>query len=103
VGWQPPAIASARGTSIGAIGYEFFYGPLPPGEYWASHGHFEDHFDAVLYLGPVSADTVAPLTFPRCGEANYVAMRVRRMELSGVRPPPGTPSISERIAQDCHP
>jgi hypothetical protein len=100
--WHTPAIAFVRGTRIGAAGYEFFYGPVPPGDYWAANRRFEDHFDAVLYLGPASTDTTSPLTAPRCGEASYAAMRLRRMEIAGMRPPPGAPSLADRMAQDCH-
>ena len=99
--WHPPVIAFVRGTPIGAAEYDFFYGPRPPGPYWAANHRFEDHLDAVLYLGPVSADTTSPLTFPRCSDAGYVAMRVRRMEIAGMRPRAGAPSIAARIAQDC--
>ncbi|HTM03852.1 MAG TPA: hypothetical protein VL173_10130 [Vicinamibacterales bacterium] len=99
--WHTPAIASVRGTPIGAAEYDFFYGPRPPAAYWDANHRFEDHLDAVLYIGPVAADMTSPLTFPRCSDPAYVAMRVRRMEIAGMRPPAGAPSIAARISQDC--
>jgi hypothetical protein len=39
---------------------------------------------------------VAPLSYPRCAEADYVAFRVGRMVATGM---PAT--VSERLAQDC--
>ena len=99
--WQTPALAFVHGTAIGAAEYQFFYGPVPPGDYWAANHRFEDHYDAVLYLGPVGSDTPSPLTSPRCRDADYIAMRVKRMEIAGMRPPDGAPSIAARIGQDC--
>jgi hypothetical protein len=55
----------------------------------------------VLYLGPVSSDRTSPLTWPRCSDPEYVAMRVKRMGIAGTRQPPGAPTVAERIAQDC--
>jgi hypothetical protein len=102
--WPTPSLAFVRGTPIGGAGYEFFYGPMPPGEYFAANSKFEDHWDAVLYLG--SAATFPPrsaLTFPRCSEPDYVAMRVARMEIAGMGARPGTPTLAERLQQECRP
>lgn len=41
-GWPTPSIAFVRNTPIGAAGYDLFYGPLPPGDYWAANRKFED-------------------------------------------------------------
>jgi hypothetical protein len=64
---------------------------------------FEDHYDAVLYLGPTSANPRSTLTFPRCNQPDYVAKRVARIEIAGVRMRPGTPTPAERIKQACRP
>ena len=50
--------------------------------------------DAVIYLGP--QPTMAPLGYPRCADADYVAMRVARMLLAGM-----PPTVKERLANDC--
>jgi hypothetical protein len=99
--WPTPSLAFVRGTPIGAAGYDFFYGPTPPGEYWTTHSRFEDHYDAVLYLGPEEGDRESTLTYPRCADPDYVAMRLKRMEVAGTRTPPGAPTSADRLKQDC--
>jgi hypothetical protein len=100
--WPVPAVAFVKDTPIGAAAYERFYGPMPPGAYWLANARFQDHYEAVLYLGPAESDSQSPLTYPRCAEPEYLAMRVRRMEIAGMRPPAGAPTIGERVKQECH-
>jgi hypothetical protein len=42
----------------------------------------EEQFDAVLYLGPPSAMTIAPLALSRCSDERYMQMRLARLELA---------------------
>jgi hypothetical protein len=98
--WPIPRLALLRGTSIGALPYEFFFGPKPPGAYWAVHARVEDHFDAVLYMGPPASLSFSPLTYPRCTEPLFVEMRVHRMTIAAATPPTAT-SIAARLKQDC--
>ena len=94
--WRAPAFALLRGTRIGAAPYERVFGPLPPVPFFTEHPRFEDHFDAVIYLGPESSMTLGPLPYPRCTDSAYVEMRVARMVLSGM---PDT--VRERLTSDC--
>jgi uncharacterized protein (TIGR03435 family) len=94
--WRTPGLAMLRGTPIGAMGYERFFGPAPPVEYFRANPRIEDHFDAVLYLGPASSRTSSPLSYPRCAEPEYVQMRVARMMLAG-----SPPAVADRLTQEC--
>ena len=100
--WPAPRLALLRGTAIGALPYESFFGSKPPGTYWAAHARIEDHYDAILYLGPPASLSLAPLTYPRCAEPSYVEMRVRRMTIAAAKPP-AAGSIAARLKQDCRP
>jgi hypothetical protein len=62
--WRTPAFARLPGTMLGAVPYEFFFGPPPPTDYFRANPRLEDHYDAVLYLGALR--TMAPLSYPRC-------------------------------------
>lgn len=94
--WRSPAFALLRGTRIGAAPYERFFGPPPPVPFFRDHPRVEDHFDAVVYLGPESSMTLGPLPYPRCTDSAYVEMRVARMVLSGM---PDT--VRDRLTSDC--
>lgn len=98
--WPTPRLALLRGTAIGALPYELFFGPKPPGAYWEAHARIEDHYDAILYMGPPASLSFSPLTYPRCAEPAYVEMRVHRMTIAAVMPPSAT-SIAARLKQDC--
>lgn len=98
--WPTPRLALLRGTAIGALTYEFFFGPKPPGAYWAAHARIEDHFDAILFMGPSTSLSFSPLAYPRCAEPSYVEMRVRRMTIAAALPPAAT-SVAARLQQDC--
>jgi hypothetical protein len=95
--WRVPAFALLRGTRIGAASYERFFGPPPPVPFFQGHPRIEDHFDAVLYLGPESSMTLGALSYPRCADPAYVQMRVERMVLSGMMPA----SVSDRLKSEC--
>ena len=94
--WKTPVLALLKGTLIGAAPYEFFFGPPPPVDYFRNNPLIEDHYDAVLYLGPVSSMTMSRLPHPRCSAPAYVQMRVGRMELTGA-----SPAVADRLAADC--
>jgi len=94
--WRAPAFAMLRGTRIGAGPYERIFGPLPPMPFFSEHPRIQDHFDAIIYLGPESSMTLGPLPYPRCTDSAYVEMRVARMVLSGM---PDT--VRDRLNSDC--
>lgn len=98
--WASPRLALLRGTAIGALPYESFFGPKPPGAYWAAHARIEDHFDAILHMGPPASLSFSPLTYPRCSEPAYVEMRIHRMTVATATPP-AAPAIAARLEQDC--
>ena len=94
--WPAPGLALVKGTRLGVIPYEYLFGPQPPDPFFKTHPNVEDHFDAVLSLGPPAAMQIAPLSYPRCAEPDYIALRVGRMVATGM---PAT--VSERLARDC--
>jgi hypothetical protein len=94
--WRAPALAMLQGTTIGAMRYEEFFGPAPPTDFFRANPRIEDHFDAVIWLGPASSRTMSPILYPRCAEPDYVAMRVGRMVATGM-----PPTVGERLAQEC--
>jgi hypothetical protein len=82
-GWPVPSLASIRGTVIGAKPLAAFY-PIPPAPGWNLLS-MEDTFDAVLYLGPPSSMTMSRLSAAQCADANYMKMRLARMEFDAVQ------------------
>ena len=92
--WRTPALARLRGTALGTVPYDVFFGPAPPTDYFRANPRIEDHFDAVLYLG--TARSMGPLSYPRCADPEYVSMRVGRMLLAGM-----PSSAADRLAQEC--
>jgi len=94
--WAAPSLALVKDTRLGVIPYEYLFGPQPPDPFFKTHPNVEDHFDAVLSLGPPAAMQMAPLSYPRCAEPDYIALRVGRMVATGM---PAT--VSERLARDC--
>jgi len=93
--WAVPSLALVRDTPIGLKGYEFFYGALPPGDYWKTQ-RMQDQFDAVLYLGPPSAMTMAKLSPALCADAAYIKMRTDRLALRK-----GTEGQVKRLEEYC--
>jgi hypothetical protein len=75
--WRIPSLAMVRGTVIGATTLDFFYGP------WPRSVTLEDQIDALLYLGPPSAITMAPPLPPRCADPAFTE-RLRRMSLTPI-------------------
>lgn len=75
--WPIPSITLIRGTPIGEKSFSFFYGALPPGVKWPLQ--LEDHFDAILYLGPPSSMTMSRLSPELCRDPAYLAERTRRL------------------------
>ena len=95
--WPRPSLTLVRGTVLGAADFEFFYGlPMPrmavnegqvsplPREEWRTL-RMEDQFDAVLYLGPPAAMTTAELPASLCADAEYMKMRLGRLDAEGPR------------------
>lgn len=93
--WHAPSLALVKGTVLGAADLASYY-PLPPDH---QRGRLEDSFDALFYLGPASAITVARLPPARCADRRYMEMRLRRMALDPG--PPGAPDPGERLKRYC--
>jgi hypothetical protein len=96
-GWQPPALARIRGTSLGAVDASEYFGPrgrftvrdgktVPVAEEQWHKLRAEEQFDALLYLGPPPAARTEPLSRELCAEPGYVAMRLKRIALAGLPP-----------------
>jgi hypothetical protein len=94
--WPTPSMALLQGTSLGAVAYERLFGPQPPIAFLKTHPNIEDHFDAVLTLGPPASVQLAPPSYPRCAEPEYIERRVGRMVATGM-----PPTVRERLMQDC--
>lgn len=105
--WPVPSLAVVRGTNLGAADITVF-SPTPmrfrfrgeesvqvPREEWRPL-RTEEQLDAVLYLGPKSAQTQMPLSRTICADSQYVAERLRRIALTRV-----PPFEAERVRQLC--
>jgi hypothetical protein len=93
--WPVPSLALLRGTALGRTNLSAYLGPnagpVPP-EWLAP---MEEQFDAVLYLGPVSAITFdRPPPWP-CSEP-ALAERVRRANVQ-------RPGMGDQIKARCAP
>jgi hypothetical protein len=93
--WSAPSLTIIRGTPLGRTGLSAYLGPnagdVPPA--WLAP--MEEQFDAVLYLGPLSAITLDRPTGWRCDEP-ALPERVRRANLQ-------RPGLGDRIKSQCVP
>jgi hypothetical protein len=94
--WPVPSFAWIRGTPIGARPFTSFYGPNPPGVNWPVA--FEDHFDAILYLGPPGARTTSPWPAALCKDERYMRERFRRLSFA---PPVARPGLIDAMKRFC--
>lgn len=94
--WRVPSFALLRGTRIGAVPFERLMGPLPPIPFLRDNPRTDDHFDAVLYLGPEASMTTGAIPYPRCSDPAYVQMRTGRMVLSGM-----PENVADRLNSEC--
>jgi hypothetical protein len=93
--WPVPSLAVVRGTTLGRVDFASYLGPKAgdvPREWLAP---MEDQFDAVLYLGPLSAITLDRPTPWRCDEPAWPE-RVRRVNLQ-------RPGMGDRLKAQCAP
>jgi hypothetical protein len=84
--WRVPSLAITGGTVLGSADFAFYYpfdlAPPPrSGEPPRRAARMEEEFDAVLYLGPISAITLAPMSPARCADVAFMDMRLARMAL----------------------
>jgi hypothetical protein len=78
--WPRPALASLRGTALGAVDYDFWVGGVPD----PPHVRPADQdFDALLYFGPPSSITLAHYGEALCGDPAYLATRLSRIQFRG--------------------
>ena len=91
--WPVPSLTHVRGTVLGHTNLADYFGPggkdIP--EQWRAT--MEDQFDAVLYLGPLSAITFATPRPWRCSEP-AMAERLRRLRLQ-------RPALADRVEKEC--
>jgi hypothetical protein len=96
--WRVPSLALVRGTMLGRAGFiEYFPASARAGLPAAWRVPMEEQFDAVLYVGPLSAMTSVRPAPSRCSDPAH-AERLRRMALS-----PLTQRLTERLRQNCRP
>jgi hypothetical protein len=113
--WRVPSFAVLGGTVLGAADFsQYFpteYSPMAATRFAVRDGtlvpisrddwrslKMEDQFDAVLYLGPRSAITVAPrhLSPELCADPEFLPKRLARLALTGL-----PPIEAERLKQLC--
>lgn len=105
--WPVPSLALVRGTQIGAADIAEITPPNPRMVLGAGAPTLierkdwqpltiEQQLDAVLYLGPRSAMTDAPLLPVSCKEPGYLEERLRRISVAGL-----PPAEAERAKQLC--
>lgn len=76
--WPRPALASLRGTALGAVDYDFWFGgPAQPSRVRPA----EQDFEVLLHFGPPSSITLAPFGAALCGDPAYLATRLFRIRL----------------------
>lgn len=88
--WRKPSVALLRDTVMGAKELRFYFSPVTQ--------RTDDQFDAILYLGPSSEITMAPLAPSLCADTGYIEMRMRRFALT---PGQGGQSGANRLKQYC--
>jgi hypothetical protein len=93
--WPVPSLTLLRNTVLGRADLSLFFGPggneVP--QQWRAP--MQDQFDAVLYVGPVSAATLARPKPWKCSEP-AMAERLRRLGLE-------RPALAERVRKECLP
>jgi hypothetical protein len=90
--WPIPSLALLRGTDVGNVATMSGSQQRPVA--------MEEQFDAVLYLGPVSAMTEAKLSRALCADRQYLEMRLTRLAM--IPPPPGALSTpAARLKEYC--
>jgi hypothetical protein len=105
--WPKPSFTFIKHTALGVAPFAFYYpkgsGMMLCGQVTldiaeAIGGTMQDQFDALLYLGPKSEITYAPLSASLCADPDYVEMRASRM--GAFRPPTG-PSPADDFRKRC--
>ena len=105
--WKPMSLALVRGTSLGAADFSEFESPdqryrirgdddfVPiPRDQWVKRP-LEDIVDAVLYVGPASGRTSAPISRTLCADPAYIKMRLDRIALLKL-------PEADRVKRDCN-
>ena len=93
--WPAPSLALVRGTPLGRTNLAAYLGPNAGDVSPEWLAPMEEQFDAVLYLGPLSAIALdRPPAWP-CGEPAF-AERVRRANLQ-------RPGMGDQIKSRCAP
>jgi hypothetical protein len=96
--WPVPSLSLMRGTALGAADFASYFPSgnrrvvirdgevvaTVPSEQWLMV-KMEDQFDAALYLGAPSTITYSKLPPSLCLDADYMKMRLDRIELEGPR------------------
>ena len=108
--WPVPSLALVAGTLLGVTPFDTYaaeamgFAPAPgqasaPAPKPPPGVAMQEQFDAILYLGAVSALTVSQLSPELCADADYVKMRSARMALMPDAPGPHHPA--ERFKREC--
>jgi hypothetical protein len=90
--WPIPSLALLKGTRLGQLRI------TPPAQRLV---HFEDQFDAVVYLGQPADMTQSTIARARCDDPEYMQMRLARLSL--LKPPPGAPvaALGDLLRRAC--
>ena len=93
--WRVPALAMMQGTTLGAADFGTYSRGLGDGTRFAVRNgqmvalpraewktmRMEDQFDALLYIGPPSSLTDAPMSTALCQDPQFVKTRLERLAL----------------------
>ena len=100
--WRIPSLAVLRGTTLGAASYRFYMPYFGPPERDPLRDlRMEEQFDALLYVGPREAMSQSQLSPNLCGDATYIELRIRRMELVSQTTPGGASGPIMRLKESC--
>jgi len=90
--WPKPSLALLKGTRLGQLRF------TPPAQRLV---HFDEQFDALVYLGEPGEMTTANIGWARCEDAEYMQMRMARLSL--LKPPAGAPvaSLGDLLRRAC--
>jgi len=89
---RKPSLALLNGTRLGQVR------STAPAQRLV---RFEEHFDAVVYLGEPGEMTTANMGRARCDDAEYMQMRMARLSL--LKPPTGAPvaALGDLLRRSC--
>jgi hypothetical protein len=94
--WPVPSLVPVAGTILGKAALRAYLPLGPPPAPGDKSVQIENALDAILYLGPRSAITMAPFPVALCADRAYVEMRLTRLALF-----PQLKGVADRFKRAC--